>query len=79
MVRSLTVRAKLEPGRMTNAQLWARAEALVVRALPAFNYGPQDLEITLYQLQAVLNEIKLRGDQLALIPPAEGRREPEAS
>lgn len=67
-------RRRLEVPRMTDRALWERARLLVERAGPSQNRGPQDLNITLQQLQAVLYELELRGQQLSLLPPLERDR-----
>jgi hypothetical protein len=66
------MKRRLEVERMTDRQLWSRAFMLIGRAGPLQNQGPHDLDLSLKQLDAVLNELKLRGKQLALVPETYG-------
>lgn len=65
------MRNNLAVERMTTGQLWDRAFLLIGRAMPLMNQGPKDLHVSLSQLEAVLQEIQLRGEQLELFttPP----------
>lgn len=63
------MRSSLAVERMTTTQLWGRASLLIHQAHPLRNEGPLDLEVCLEQLQAVLQEIQLRGEQLQLFTP----------
>jgi hypothetical protein len=63
------MRSTLAVDRMSIRQLFDRARVLIDRASPLRNQGPQDLDLCLQQLEAVLNEIELRGDQLTFVPP----------
>jgi hypothetical protein len=56
--------------RMSDQQLWDRIGTLIHRARWPVNQGPQDLNLTLDQLHATFQELKLRGQQLELLPPA---------
>lgn len=62
------MRNKLAVERMTEQQLWDRAFVLVGRLMPLKDQGIQDRDVSCQQLQAVLQEIKLRGEQLQLFP-----------
>jgi hypothetical protein len=59
---------RLAVEHMSIQQLWDRASVLIDRAHPLRNQGAQDLDVSLQQLQAVLQEIKLRGEQLSFMP-----------
>jgi hypothetical protein len=61
------MRNNLAVERMTTTQLWDRAFLLVGRLMPLLDQGPKDREVTCHQLEAVLDQIKLRGDQLQLL------------
>jgi hypothetical protein len=63
------MRSNLAVDRMTTQQLWDRAFLLIGRSMPLMNQGPKDLHVSLSQLEAVLDEIKLRGEQLELFTP----------
>jgi hypothetical protein len=73
------MKRRLEVERMTDQALWDRAFILIGRAGPLQNQGPHDLDLTLKQLDAVLDELKLRGQQLALVPEAYGTEPPEST
>jgi hypothetical protein len=60
------MKRRLEVDRMSTQQLWDRAFLLVGRLMPLLDEGPKDREVSCQQLEAVLDEIKLRGDQLQL-------------
>jgi hypothetical protein len=62
------MRRQLAVDRMGSRALWDRARVLIGQAHPLQNRGPKDLEVTLYGLQAVLNELEARGQQLTLVP-----------
>lgn len=62
------MRSRVEVSLMTESALWERALLLVRRASPLENQGPKDLDVTLQQLEAVLYELKSRGQQLSLLP-----------
>lgn len=64
---------------MTEGMLWDRAFILIGRCMPLENLGAKDLEVSLNQLEAVLDEIKLRGKQLELLAPATPHQPDEAS
>jgi hypothetical protein len=64
------MRNQLAVERMTTTQLWDRAFLLVGRLMPLMDQGPADREISCQQLEAVLDQIKLRGYQLEFFPPA---------
>jgi hypothetical protein len=67
------MRNSLATDRMTVEQLWDRAFLLVGRLMPLLDQGPKDREVSCHQLEAVLYEIQLRGDQLQLFTaPAPG-------
>lgn len=55
--------------RMGDQQLWDRIGVLIHRARWPVNQGPEDLNLTLDQLHACFQELKLRGQQLELLPP----------
>jgi hypothetical protein len=65
---------------MTDRALWDRAYILIGWAMPAMSQGPSDQKLVLEQLEAVLDEIQLRGQQLELFtaqipgPPDETTR-----
>lgn len=71
------MKRRLEVDRMTDAALWARAYLLIGRAGPLQNQGPHDLDLSLQQLKAVLDELHLRGKQLTLVPDTYGPEPPE--
>lgn len=73
------MKRRLEVERMTDRQLWDRAFMLIGRAGPLQNQGPHDLDLTLKQLDAVLDELKLRGKQLTLVPEPDGPEPREAT
>lgn len=70
---------RLEPERMTDSQLWDRATLLIDRAGPLHNRGPQDLDLSLQQLKAVLEELHFRAHQLQLFTAAAKESEPGES
>lgn len=62
------MRNDLAIDRMSLGQLWDRAFTLIHWCMP-LQYGSlQELELLLNQLEAVLQELKLRGEQYALFP-----------
>lgn len=61
----------LAADRMSRRALWDRVFVLTYRARPLVNQGPQDLDLTLQQLEVCLHELKLRGEQLSLMPEPE--------
>jgi hypothetical protein len=70
------MRRQMAVDRMGSRALWDRARVLIGQAHPLQNRGPKDLEISLYQLQAVLNELEARGQQLVLVPEPDAAHEP---
>jgi len=62
------MKSHLAVERMSDRMLWQAARGLVSMASPRKNFGPLDLQYTLDRLDAVLNEIQLRGQQLELVP-----------
>jgi hypothetical protein len=71
--------SQLAPDQMSDSALWRRVFALVARARPSINTGPQDLEVALDQLEACLQELQARGQQLSLLPEQQRLWDPEAS
>lgn len=67
---------RLAVEHMSVPQLWDRAGVLIDRCHPLRNQGPQDLDAQLQQLQAVLQEIKLRGEQLTFMPEVRNTARP---
>lgn len=65
------MRSSLDPERMTTEALWDRAFLLIGWAMPSVSQGPLDQKAILEQLEAVLENIQLRGDQLELFPTLE--------
>lgn len=60
-------RSKVDPSRMTDAQLWARARSLVAQARYTSMLTLPQREAALDQLDAILRELHLRGTQLSLV------------
>jgi hypothetical protein len=61
-------RARLVVERMSDKALWGRAFVILAHAHPVNNRGPKDLEALLEELDLVLHQLKLRGQQLSLLP-----------
>jgi hypothetical protein len=70
------MKPQMLPDRMTDDQLWTRGFTLIARAHPLSHQGPQDLEVTLQQLEAIFKELHLRGQQLALMPEPQRAGQP---
>lgn len=64
-------RIALEPLRMTDKALWSRSLALLDRLdLDSLSYDPGQLRHNAAELRDVLLELRKRGVQLSLLPPA---------
>jgi hypothetical protein len=62
-----TKRARLAPEQMSNPALYQRARTLVASVRFTRDYTPREREWALDELDAVLLELQLRGEQLRLV------------
>lgn len=67
---------RLAVDRMSLPQLFRRADVTLTNCRPLNHRGPKDLDISLNELQAILQEIEMRGQQLQLVPDPQSAHVP---
>ena len=60
-------RARLDPTRMGNAALYQRARTLIAACRFASGRNARERELLLNELDAVIVELQMRGEQLRLV------------